>query len=64
MAVAIARSLAEQGFRLVVLVSIHGGNAGPLRIAVERFNLKQTAGRACAPVAKSVPIQAGTRADV
>jgi creatinine amidohydrolase len=49
MAVAIAESLAEQGFRLVVLVSIHGGNAGPLRIAVERFNLKQTGERACAP---------------
>jgi creatinine amidohydrolase/Fe(II)-dependent formamide hydrolase-like protein len=48
-ALAIAHSLAGQGFRLVVLASIHGGNAAPLRVAVERFNRVQSGARACAP---------------
>lgn len=49
LAVAMARSLAKQGFRLVALVSIHGGNAEPVRTAVEQFNLGQTGAHACAP---------------
>ena len=37
-AVALAESLAAQGFRLVVLLSIHGGNTEALGIAVARLN--------------------------
>ena len=38
LAMAIAASLANQGFRLIVLVSIHGGNAEALGAAADRFN--------------------------
>jgi creatinine amidohydrolase len=42
LAVAISASLANQGFRLIVLVSIHGGNTEALGAAVERFNRTYT----------------------
>jgi creatinine amidohydrolase len=52
-AVTLAQSLVEQGFRLVVLLPIHGGNVEPLRIAVarlnERFDAHRVPARACAP---------------
>lgn len=48
-AVEIAASLAKQGFELIALTSIHGGNLGALRTAVERFNQTPTRARACAP---------------
>jgi creatinine amidohydrolase/Fe(II)-dependent formamide hydrolase-like protein len=37
-AVSIVQSLAAQGFRLIVLLSTHGGNFRPLRRAVEHLN--------------------------
>lgn len=49
MAGAIAEHLAAQGFRAIALVSIHGGNAGALHNAAERFNRGHTYARACAP---------------
>lgn len=47
-AVALAVSLTTHGFRVIVLVSIHGGNTEALQIAVERFNRTATAARSCA----------------
>jgi creatinine amidohydrolase len=41
-AVALVESLAHQGFRLVVLLSIHGGNLDALRIAEVRANERLT----------------------
>jgi creatinine amidohydrolase len=38
-AVSIVQSLAAQGFRLIVLLSTHGGNFRPLRRAVEHTNV-------------------------
>lgn len=48
-AVALAESLATAGFRLIVLLPIHGGNAEPLNVAVARFNRRTGPARACAP---------------
>ena len=48
-AVALAESLARQGFRLIVLLPIHGGNVEPLNVAVARFNRRPGPARACAP---------------
>lgn len=48
-AVAIASGLAAQGFRLIALLSIHGGNGQALRGAVECFNRTHTGARTCAP---------------
>ncbi len=51
-AVAVAESLVGQGFRLVILLSIHGGNEDALRIAQKRVNERLTeqgvGARACA----------------
>lgn len=49
MAVALAESLAASGFRLIVLLPIHGGNVEPLNLAVARFNEQPGPARACAP---------------
>jgi mycofactocin precursor peptide peptidase len=48
-ALALAASLAATGFRLIVLLPIHGGNAEPLNVAVARFNERGGPARACAP---------------
>ena len=48
-ALALAESLAETGFRLIVLLPIHGGNVEPLNLAVARFNERSGPVRACAP---------------
>lgn len=48
-ALALAESLAETGFRLIVLLPIHGGNLEPLNLAVARFNERPGPARACAP---------------
>ncbi len=48
-AMALAESLSGQGFRLIVLVPIHGGNVEPLNVAVARFNERPGPARACAP---------------
>jgi creatinine amidohydrolase len=48
-AVALAGSLAEQGFRLIVLLSTHGGNFEALNLAVARFSERPGPARACAP---------------
>jgi creatinine amidohydrolase len=48
-AVALAESLATVGFRLIVLLAIHGGNVDPLNAAVARFNGRLGRARACAP---------------
>jgi creatinine amidohydrolase len=48
-AVALADSLAKTGFRLIVLLPIHGGNVEPLNVAVARFNEHSTGAVACAP---------------
>ena len=48
-AVELAESLAGQGFRLIVLAPIHGGNVEPLNLAVARFNERAGPARACAP---------------
>ncbi len=48
-AVALAESLAAIGFRLIVLLPIHGGNVEPLNVAVARFNERGGPARACAP---------------
>ncbi|HJS95207.1 MAG TPA: creatininase family protein [Solirubrobacteraceae bacterium] len=48
-AVALASRLADQGFRLIVLLPIHGGNVEPLNLAVARFNERTGPARACAP---------------
>jgi creatinine amidohydrolase len=47
-AVALAESLAASGFRLIVLLPIHGGNVEPLDVAVARFNERPGPARACA----------------
>jgi creatinine amidohydrolase len=38
LAVEVGESLAKHGFRVIALVSTHGGNAAPLRAAAERLN--------------------------
>jgi creatinine amidohydrolase len=48
-ALALAESLAATGFRLIVLLPIHGGNVEPLNIAAARFNERGGPARACAP---------------
>jgi creatinine amidohydrolase/Fe(II)-dependent formamide hydrolase-like protein len=48
-AVALAESLTRTGFRLIVLLPVHGGNVEPLNLAVARFNERPGASRACAP---------------
>ena len=48
-AVALAESLASQGFRLIVFLPTHGGNFEPLNSAVARFNEGHIGARACAP---------------
>jgi len=48
-AVALAETLAAAGFRLIVLLAIHGGNVEPLDVAVARFNERPGSARACAP---------------
>jgi creatinine amidohydrolase len=48
-AVALAESLAVTGFRLIVLLPIHGGNVEPLNIAAARFNEGPGPARACVP---------------
>lgn len=48
-ALEIAASLATSGFRLIVLLPIHGGNVGPLEATVARFNEASERARACAP---------------
>ena len=45
----IGESLARHGFRVIALVSTHGGNAEPLRVAVERLNATLDGAMACAP---------------
>jgi creatinine amidohydrolase len=48
-AVEIGESLARHGFRTIAFVSTHGGNAAPLRAAVERLNETLDGARTCAP---------------
>jgi creatinine amidohydrolase len=48
-ALALAESLAATGFRLIVLLPIHGGNVEPVNVAVARFNERGGPARACAP---------------
>jgi creatinine amidohydrolase len=48
LAVGISASLAEHGFRRIVLVSIHGGNTEALQTAVARFNELHPEARAVA----------------
>lgn len=48
-AVALAESLASQGFGLIVFLPTHGGNFDPLNTAVARFNKRSRTARACAP---------------
>jgi creatinine amidohydrolase/Fe(II)-dependent formamide hydrolase-like protein len=48
-ALALVESLAATGFRLIVLVPIHGGNVEPLNVAVARFTERGGPARACAP---------------
>jgi creatinine amidohydrolase len=48
-AMALAESLARTGFRLIVLLPIHGGNVEPLNAAVGRFNARPGPARALAP---------------
>ena len=48
LALAMATSLAANGFRRIVFVSIHGGNTKALHDAVGRFDDLDTDGRACA----------------
>jgi creatinine amidohydrolase len=48
-AVALASRLADLGFRLIVLLPVHGGNLEPLNLAVARFNERPGPARACAP---------------
>lgn len=45
----IGESLAKHGFRTIALVSTHGGNATPLRAAVECLNETLRGACACAP---------------
>lgn len=46
-ALALAESLAASGFRLIVLLPIHGGNVEPLNVAAARFNERPGPARAC-----------------
>jgi creatinine amidohydrolase len=48
-AIDVGASLARHGFRLIALVSSHGGNAGALAAAAERLNQMLDDGIACAP---------------
>lgn len=48
-ALALCESLAATGFRLIVLLPIHGGNVEPLNLAVARFNERTGPAEACAP---------------
>ena len=48
-ALGLCESLAATGFRLIVLLPIHGGNVEPLNLAVARFNDRPGPARACAP---------------
>jgi creatinine amidohydrolase/Fe(II)-dependent formamide hydrolase-like protein len=50
LAIDVATSLAEQGFRVVVLVSAHGGNARSLKAAVDRTHDVLDGVVVCAPV--------------
>jgi creatinine amidohydrolase/Fe(II)-dependent formamide hydrolase-like protein len=45
----LGESLAQHGFRVVVLSSTHGGNAGPLRAAAARLNCSLDGVVACSP---------------
>jgi creatinine amidohydrolase/Fe(II)-dependent formamide hydrolase-like protein len=45
----IGQSLATQGFRLIALISTHGCNTLPLRLAAERLNRTVKRAFACAP---------------
>ncbi|MGN6867637.1 MAG: creatininase family protein [Solirubrobacteraceae bacterium] len=46
-AVALADSLGTAGFRLIVLLPIHGGNVEPLNVAAARFNERPGPARTC-----------------
>ncbi|HET6869874.1 MAG TPA: creatininase family protein [Solirubrobacteraceae bacterium] len=46
-ALALAESLAVTGFRLIVLLPIHGGNVEPLNRAATRFSQRRGPARAC-----------------
>lgn len=48
-ALSLADRLAARGFRLIVLLPIHGGNVEPLNEAIARFNERPGPTRACAP---------------
>jgi creatinine amidohydrolase len=48
-AVEIGEALGKHGFRVIALVSTHGGNATPLVTAVERLNQILHGAAACAP---------------
>jgi creatinine amidohydrolase len=48
-AVEMAESLARLGFRVIVLLSTHGGNAAPLDTAVTRLGMSLDGAVACAP---------------
>jgi creatinine amidohydrolase/Fe(II)-dependent formamide hydrolase-like protein len=48
-ALSLADRLAASGFRVIVLLPIHGGNVEPLNDAVARFNERPGPARACAP---------------
>lgn len=48
-AIEIGESLAKHGFRVIALVSTHGGNTGPLRAAAERLNKALPGAVVCAP---------------
>lgn len=48
-AVEIGESLAEHGFRLIALISTHGGNSLPLHLAADRLNETLRGASACVP---------------
>src|SRR5205814_9730774 len=48
-AVEIGHTLSRHGFRVIALLSTHGGNAAPLAAAVERLNTMLGGTVACAP---------------
>jgi creatinine amidohydrolase/Fe(II)-dependent formamide hydrolase-like protein len=49
-AVEIGESLAKHGFRVIAMVSTHGGNAAPLAAAAQRLNEALPSTVVCAPV--------------